>query len=254
MPSVLPLSFGADKHAFDLIVDATFREADLHPDLWTQTKLVNLLPLVSKASHPNSSDIEAQLASLLQGTVLKTELNHALVEDREKSLRQYGSEIADQSGSFHHYFYNVLSIHPVQHPNTARLISLGMMVAGIVGMEWKLHFMRPRPVQVWPGILPVLPTPPHPSFPSNHATQAEAVSLLIQNAVGADSEAGIGKYLTALSLRIAVNRERAGLHFASDSQAGRDLGAWIVAELVKSEIVKTLLNGCKAELSQFVVT
>ncbi len=270
MPSLLPLSIKGDTldEAFQPISGVTFQEEDLHPDLWAQSKLVDLLPLVSGVSKASKRSVKKMLSAYLKDiqnapedqldlktqSPVATELHYAIVEDRDRTLQKYGPEIEDQSGSFHHYFYNVLSINPIQYPNTARLISVGMMVSGIVGMEWKLHFMRARPVQVWPGILPVLPTPPHPSFPSNHATQAETVSGLIQHAVGAVGEkknTGIGAYLSELSLRIAHNRERAGLHYQSDSEAGRALADWVVGQLVDSKIVEDLLKGCKAELSQF---
>ncbi|MFL4468971.1 phosphatase PAP2 family protein [Tateyamaria armeniaca] len=232
---------------FNHFKPTSFDRRNLHPDLFVQTKLKDVLPAIVK----EDSFYQTMLSDLLEAQSVKDDLNKALA-DRDEVLRDYGAEIRDQADSFHHYFYNVLSLHPLTHPKTAQLISLAMIVSGIVGMHCKLLFMRPRPVQVWPGLLPVLPTPPHPSFPSNHATQAYTVAFLIADALGSPMDRGIGQYLSSLAKRVAENRERAGVHFMSDSEAGERLARNVASELMTTSFVKDdLIVGCKEELLHF---
>ena len=76
--------------------------------------------------------------------------------------------------------------------------------------------MRARPGQAYPYLDPSIPTPRHPSYPSGHAMQAFMISRMISDAVPA-----MAKPLTALAENIAVNRERARVHFPSDTAASR---------------------------------
>ncbi|MGJ5621395.1 phosphatase PAP2 family protein [Sulfitobacter sp. MF3-043] len=236
-----------DVKDFDHFVPKRFDPKNLHPDLFIHAKLKDILPAVFK----DDDHYRSLLGDLLSARLVKDDLDQAL-SDRDEVLRDFGAEIRDQADSFHHYFYNVLSLHPMTHPKTAQLISLGTIVAGSVGMHCKLLFERARPVQYWPGLLPVLPTPPHPSFPSNHATQAYTVAFLIADALGSPMDRGIGQYLASLADRIAVNREKAGVHFWSDSEAGRRLAQDVKDQLMAIPFVRDdLLAVCCEELADF---
>jgi hypothetical protein len=93
-----------------------------------------------------------------------------------------------------------------------------------IGMYWKRHFKAPRPAQFYPAIMPIVPTPRHPSYPSNHSFQshliAELFAAVLMNDAGNDH--GIAAPSRALADRIARNREIAGVHFESDSTAGKN--------------------------------
>ncbi len=116
-------------------------------------------------------------------------------------------------------------------------------------MHWKLVYKRPRPAQVWPGLMPMLPTPPHPAYPSNHATQAWLTAGLLGLAL--NGHGVLTKYLDALATRIALNRERAGVHFATDSEAGRLLAKALTPRIAAHPLVADLLGKCRAELADF---
>lgn len=139
----------------------------------------------------------------------------------------------------------MLSLTPQRHISTQRLIALAMSVAGIYGMHWKLHYMRPRPAQVWPGLLPLLPTPPHPSYPSNHAAQAWLTCALLSQVH--DGYPTLKHYLQDMAGRIALNRERAGLHFASDTAAGKELAGKLAGRLGALPFVADLIAECRRE-------
>ena len=148
MPPGRPLSVNYDVHELAPVVGAEFSMAELHPDLWVQAALAELLPLVSRHAKTAAecTEIEEELRATFQGKSVSEDLHYGLAE-RDTTLDHYVAEIVDQAGSFHHCYYNVLSIQPALHPNTAKLISVGMMLGGIVGMEWKLQIKRARPVE-----------------------------------------------------------------------------------------------------------
>jgi hypothetical protein len=94
----------------------------------------------------------------------------------------------------------------------------------LVTARFKAEFMRARPAQVWPGIAPMIDTPAHPAYPSGHALQAYLIEHCVSEAAPAMSSA-----LRELSAEVAVNRERAGVHWPSDKE-----GSWaIVPEIMR---------------------
>jgi membrane-associated phospholipid phosphatase len=88
-----------------------------------------------------------------------------------------------------------------------------------------------------PALLPPVPVPGHPSFPSGHATQATLMALAVREAmtpqgaaISADNAAR-ASLLDTLAWRIGRNREIAGLHFESDSRAGAALAYEVFGHL-----------------------
>jgi PAP2 superfamily len=94
---------------------------------------------------------------------------------------------------------------------------------------WKRRYMRARPVHLCPLITPLFPWghehyPGHPSYPSGHATKAFAWAHLMKAKLS-PRHAHLGQSLVDAALGVAENREWAGVHFASDTRAGQDLGS-----------------------------
>jgi acid phosphatase (class A) len=89
-------------------------------------------------------------------------------------------------------------------------------------VHYKLKFSRPRPSQICPGLMPLLPVPGHASYPSGHSLMSHLTSLCLT-----DLAPWAEKSLTVMAERVARNREFAGLHYPSDSEAGR-----IMAEVI----------------------
>src|SRR5215469_6814249 len=101
--------------------------------------------------------------------------------------------------------------------NTYLMIMISIQVGGLWAAHFKMKHMRARPGQVYPSLNPMMPTPRHPSYPSGHAIQAFLTKMTVGTAVPAMFDA-----LHNLAERIAVNRERARVHYPSDTQASRD--------------------------------
>ncbi|MEM8579260.1 MAG: phosphatase PAP2 family protein [Pseudomonadota bacterium] len=151
---------------------------------------------------------------------------------RNQYLSMRASEIADQRGAFDHYFMAMLGMSPSISRPVATMVAFGIELGGMIGLEHKLHHNVARPVQRFPGLMPFLPTPPHASFPSNHATQAFLVAQLLTDDLSAPD--GWAPYLSAMATRIAIGREIGGVHYRSDSLAGRALGTAIHDALMAS--------------------
>lgn len=85
-------------------------------------------------------------------------------------------------------------------------------------MKEKQHYARPRPNQLDPSIETVIPNPAHAAYPSGHAAQSYMVALLLSYMDSENKDRYIG-----LANEIAHRREIAGVHYASDTQAGQKM-------------------------------
>lgn len=85
----------------------------------------------------------------------------------------------------------------------------------------------------------ILPTPPHASYPSGHATVSHALAEVLSALMGAAPGDPTHGQLHGFAARIAENRECAGLHTPADSAAGRSLGTalgrWMVEAAARKQ-------------------
>jgi hypothetical protein len=89
-------------------------------------------------------------------------------------------------------------------------------------MYFKGLYKRPRPSHLCPALLPPIAVPGHAAFPSGHATQAHLMALCLNDIFSTlPQQSRVLEDTWTLADRIARNREIAGLHYESDSNAGR---------------------------------
>jgi hypothetical protein len=81
--------------------------------------------------------------------------------------------------------------------------------------------------------MPLLLTPPHASYPNAHALQSYLMSGLVAR-VRPDLE----DPLNGLALRVAQNREIAGVHYPSDREASERMAKGVLAFLDKLQSEK----------------
>lgn len=120
-------------------------------------------------------------------------------------------------------------------PRTRKLLNL--LVERLQGpiFELKILFHRGRPMHCCgsnPAIMFQFPHklyPGHPSFPSGHATEAFAAAAVL-------SALDQNQKYEQVAGQIASNRELAGLHFPTDSEAGRQLGEYLADQLMKTQV------------------
>lgn len=154
-------------------------------------------------------------------------------------------EIVAQADDFTGYWAQALMITPWSHPRSWTLLAAATAIGAMVATHWKATFGHPRPSQVFPGLMPPIPVPGHPSYPSGHALQ----SFLIAECFAAVT-APRASMLRQLAVRIAMLREIAGVHFAFDA-AGSDaiVGRRSATDAEQPPgIAKLLIDGPAAEL------
>ncbi len=145
-------------------------------------------------------------------------------------------EIIGQAAEFITYFMNLLTAAPSSYPQTARVLNAASLMATFFEMHWKDHYQRARPSQICPALLPPIAVPGHSAYPSGHSTQAHLMALCMGDVfaglpAGQAPTAALQTDLDVLARRIARNREIAGLHYPSDSAAGKRLAELIFALL-----------------------
>jgi hypothetical protein len=181
------------------------------------------------------------------------ELFDLMEDDRDR----YMGEINAQADGLPAYFIHFLGLDGERRPWTIELVRCGLAIGNLVYMNYKEEFRRVRPSRVAPGLAPPFGPPRHPSFPSGHSFLGHFIALLLlevpeiartygeKNSPKNDAEKGhqpkpdevmslthtFNGPLMWLAERLGRNRERAGLHYPSDSAASRWLAGAIWAML-----------------------
>ncbi|MCW5774810.1 MAG: hypothetical protein KIT16_24400, partial [Rhodospirillaceae bacterium] len=150
----------------------------------------------------------------------------AVLQRKKTQRNERMTEIVEQADAFHAPFFRWLTFDAASHPATFEAMEIGYVLGFLAVMRAKAQHSRVRPSQLDPTLFPPLPVPGHASYPSGHATQ----SMLMALCLGAIREDALPE-LKQIALRIGENREVAGLHYPSDSAAGRRLAEDIFAAL-----------------------
>lgn len=111
--------------------------------------------------------------------------------------------------------------------DTALLAGTLAATAGTTQLA-KHHYDRQRPFQVDPKIVPPVPKPRDPSYPSGHASSAFAAARVI-----AVLEPSLAKEAYELATKVAVSRVYAGVHFPSDVVVGALLGTGVAEAMLR---------------------
>ena len=196
------------------------------------------------------------------------------------------AEAVSQAPSFVDWFRGLMPYTASSHPRTHLLVAIVLEAATRIGMGYKMKFGRARPSQLSPALMPPIDPPAHASYPSGHATQSMALAGLFTaihgEAVGtlhpakadgsvltsaelrlpeeqpdpATAGSGTGDDPAALVLRnpfidlavrIGRNREVLGLHYPSDSKAGRALGRAIWNHLARHAAFAAIVAEAREE-------
>jgi hypothetical protein len=185
---------------------------------------------------------------------IKLELDELVDLMRDDRMR-YLDEIGVQSGQATPYFVHLMGFDPATKPWTMELMNCATSIGNLVKMQYKSYYRRVRPSTLCPGLTPPWGPAQHPAFPSGHSTVAHLAALFLLSVPGIADRFGIfapdahagraphikdfepktaKKYgedqrspLLWLAWRIAKGRERLGVHYSSDSAAGRRLAALV---------------------------
>jgi acid phosphatase (class A) len=135
-------------------------------------------------------------------------------------------------------WYDRLEIGPTSHPLTTELLHATIYLAGSVATCLKDRFNRVRPSVLAPDLSPPIPVPELPAYPGGHATQIYLMAATLTHLFG-NREPKIKE----IADNVALNRERAGLNYPSDTAAGRELSGRVFAILESQcEMFKAMLK------------
>ena len=109
----------------------------------------------------------------------------------------------------------------------------------------KFKFNRARPNQLEPRIQSLEQTP-WPAYPSGHATHAYTNAFLLQELFPEHKDR-----IYQDAYECAHTREILGVHFPSDSEAGRVLARRLINEMLKSDAFQKDLQAAREEIRQF---
>ena len=180
--------------------------------------------------------------------------------DMLDSRARYLQEALAQSDGVGPYFMHVMGADAAYKPWTMQLFQCAVAISNVAYMYFKSRFNRVRPSRLCPGLLPPFGPPQHPAFPSGHSTLGHLAALLFLQVPGIAAFHGVGIHagcpggrptwdnyrqdrdldgsLLWLAARLAKNRERIGVHYKSDSSAGRHLAGGIWNAIFNEESIK----------------
>jgi membrane-associated phospholipid phosphatase len=125
------------------------------------------------------------------------------------------------------------------------LLQVAIYDATVAAWDSKYTYNRPRPSEVEPELVTVIPNPSNPSYPSEYAVTAGAAATILAWLFPEDAQ-----YFEDMAQEAVNSRLLAGVEFPSDTQAGLELGRQ-VAELV---IARGQADGSDAEWTGSVPT
>jgi hypothetical protein len=227
LPFVMELDPANAPIRFMRLSQSSFGERSWSARWWASLVLHDFVATTWRAT---TDPIMATQWGLINPAATASEINALTLAARDERAAAMG-EILSQDVEFTTDFMALLSITPGSHPNTYRVLHIASLIGSYAVLYYKGLRDRPRPSQVCPALLPPIPMPGHASWPSGHATQAWLKALCIEHVLqGAQSGTltpgdlnTFSSNLRTLALRVARNREIAGLHYKTDSDAGLKL-------------------------------
>jgi hypothetical protein len=132
----------------------------------------------------------------------------------------------------------------IRAPALWGLLELTLEEATYFALREKRRFSRLRPSMIAPELGTTLPNPPHPAYPSGHATQMYALAGALSRVRPSCAEA-----YRLFAAGVALRREIAGVHFPSDTRAGERLAASLLPGLLSLPAPSELLARARREVS-----
>ena len=127
-------------------------------------------------------------------------------------------------------------------PHTKRAFDYLIGVTDPALLAAKRHFDRVRPSYLDPSLSTAIPVPSHPAYPSGHATEARLTAYFLSEL----DPTNRAVYFKDAD-RTAYHREVAGVHYPSDTTAGKMLADQLYQAIQADEQYRTLLHAATIE-------
>lgn len=192
-----------------------------------------------------SFSVPAPPANSSARTKAELEYLQTLVTKRPERLNAIQKEVMVTEFNFGKHNYKVLTTS-AKYKQTAKLLNATYhdMAAAVFHFKKKYNRVRPSVLaqKLEVNLNTAIVSPGHPAYPSGHATGTYTIAYILQELDPANAK----QYLEDAK-RIAENREIAGLHYPSDTEAGRLLARQIADSLLSSKSFQAQLKRAKAE-------
>lgn len=172
------------------------------PKDWKQYIKIVPPPLLS------SNQTKSEIIKLIKLQSQRTENNLVRI-NFERSL--YGFKF------YNIYYLDILTNPELKEVN--KLFQFYLNDLSIITHKLKQTFNRVRPPFISKKLFSAITIPNHPSYPSAHAAQAYFISLVLSYVFPRNKSDFVND-----AKKIAFNREVAGVHYRSDSNAGFEVG------------------------------
>lgn len=165
----------------------------------------------------------------------------SLVSKRSGKLSEIKAEILVTNFRFGNYNYTQLTTEK-KFSETSKLILAAYHDLAVVTFDLKKKFNRVRPSIMKKELGHAIEIPAHPAYPSGHAIGAYTMAYLLQ-----ELDPSSAKDYLKDAKRISENREIAGLHYPSDSEAGRLVARQLVDQFLANPNFKRQFLNAKSE-------
>jgi len=106
-------------------------------------------------------------------------------------------------------------------------MGVGFYDSIIACFDSKYAYAFARPVHIDPSLKTIVPTPPHPSYPSAHSCASSASAHILAHYFPHDAEEALGMAQAAGQSRIF-----GGIHWQADNQAGLPIGESVAGVVI----------------------
>lgn len=131
------------------------------------------------------------------------------------------------------YWYDLLKIGPESHRLTTELLHASIYLAGAASTYIKRRFNRARPWVLAPDLLPPSQLLPGlPAYPGGHSAQVYLMAHVLTSLVPGEVRKN---KIKNVAYNVALNRERGGFNYPSDTAAGKQLASRIFGILMTKE-------------------
>lgn len=170
-----------------------------------QTARSGYTPLLSPPDYVGSSFM-AEIEEILQ-----------LQADPEREVRR--DEILAEIDDIYTPFLDEMTDVSGAPGSVLRLMNLMDMAGYVIGYYFKQQFNRPRPHIADARVDPMIPVPSHSAYPSAHSVQTHLLAHALSE-LYTEAAANVAEFFD-IAERISINREYAGVHYRSDTEAGK---------------------------------
>ncbi|PVY41362.1 phosphatase PAP2 family protein [Pontibacter virosus] len=236
--------------------DITFPEADFKRGAYLKLRTVYVDVPVSKFKlKPFPANSSAETRSELDFLLHLQKTRNAEAVNRTETMANVYFDPFTTNPADADYTRNLSSLfyigrdlgpwfNPEKLPITSRVLQNVIQDATYYIFSLKADFNRPRPYQL-DSRLDNLEAPGHASYPSGDASTSYVHAFILSYIFPEYKD-----HFAGIASDMAFSRETRGVHYPSDSEAGKEFARQFMDELMESRKFRTDLEAMKAEIIQ----